>query len=346
MSINSTLKFAAIALALGATVPAAALNIVVTNDDGCEASTVHALYQRLRAAGHQVIISASMTDQSGQGGALAFLWPITPLTAPSRGGNLPAGTAGVATLAGVPTIDYGARVFCVNSTPVAATLHALDVAATAVFGAPADLVISGPNYGNNTGLINNGSGTVNAALIAVNRGFAAIAVSAATPASYRAFNALSPSSLEYEHADLVVSLVDKLVRNSHQGDRGLMPAGHAMNVNFPRYELGQSGSLRWRMADEGTAAVAAPFFVMDLSTSSTAQSVGLGNMRLPGVSVNIVGREDPAAAGLRFVTDADPSSEQNVVAGGEIAVSVIRGNHQAPAQVKALVRSRLHGLVR
>ena len=97
-----------------------------------------------------------------------------------------------------------------------------------------------------------------------------------------------------EHADLVVSLVDKLVRNSHQGDRGLMPAGHAMNVNFPRYELGQSGSLRWRMADEGTAAVAAPFFVMDLSTSSTAQSVGLGNMRLPGVSVNIVGREDPA----------------------------------------------------
>ena len=54
----------------------------------------------------------------------------------------------------------------------------------------------------------------------------------------------------------------------------------------------------------------------------------------------------PAAAGLRFVTDADPSSEQNVVAGGEIAVSVIRGNHQAPAQVKALVRSRLHGLVR
>ena len=69
MSINSTLKFAAIALALGATVPAAALNIVVTNDDGCEASTVHALYQRLRAAGHQVIISASMTDQSGQGGA-------------------------------------------------------------------------------------------------------------------------------------------------------------------------------------------------------------------------------------------------------------------------------------
>ena len=323
MSINSTLKFAAIALALGATVPAAALNIVVTNDDGCEASTVHALYQRLRAAFGRDVLSR-------------ILW----------GARISLYVGFVATLAGVPTIDYGARVFCVNSTPVAATLHALDVAATAVFSAPADLVISGPNYGNNTGLINNGSGTVNAALIAVNRGFAAIAVSAATPASYRAFNALSPSSLEYEHADLVVSLVDKLVRNSHQGDRGLMPAGHAMNVNFPRYELGQSGSLRWRMADEGTAAVAAPFFVMDLSTSSTPIMESRAPINWPGVSVNIVGREDPAAAGLRFVTDADPSSEQNVVAGGEIAVSVIRGNHQAPAQVKALVRSRLHGLVR
>ena len=145
MSVRDVLGASLIAITASFSAPAHALNIVIGNDDGCEASAVHALYQRLSAAGHQVIVSAPMLDQSGQGGALAFLRPVTPLAAPSRGGNLPKGTPGVATLAGVPDLAYGSRVFCVNSTPVAAVLHGLDVAAAAVFGAPADLVISGVN---------------------------------------------------------------------------------------------------------------------------------------------------------------------------------------------------------
>jgi len=346
MLIRKYLKAAVVAVAASASIPASALNVVISNDDGCEATTVHALYQKLAAAGHQVIISASMLDQSGQGGALAFLRPVTPLTSASRGGNLPAGTPGIATLAGVPTINYGSRVFCVNSTPVGATLYGLDVAAAAVFGAPADLVISGPNYGNNTGLINNGSGTVNAALVAVNRGVPAIAVSAAAPQSYRAFNALLASDQEYENADLVVSLVDKLVRRSHRGDRELIPAGFGLNVNFPRYAVGESGSLQWRMSDEGTASIAVPFFVSDLSTSTLAQNSGLGGVHLPGVSLKVAGLEDPATIGLNFVSDTDPSSEQNVVAAGRIAVSVIQGNHQAPAAAKLSMRAKLHGLVK
>lgn len=345
MHIRKCLAAAALALLGGASLPAHALNIVVTNDDGCEATTVHALYQRLAAAGHQVIISASMADQSGQGGALAFLRPVTPIAVASRGGNLPAGTLGIATLAQVPAIGYGQRVFCVNSTPVGATLYALDIAARAVFGAPADLVISGPNYGNNTGLINNGSGTVNAALVAVNRGVPAIAVSAEAPLAYRPVNALQASDMEYENAGLVVSLVEQLARGARGGERELVPPGHALNVNFPRYAPGQSASLRWRVSDEGTAAVAVPFFVADLSTSTLAQHNGLGGVHLPGVSLKVAGQSDPAAIGLKFVDDTNPSSEQNVVAAGDIAVSVIQGNHQAPPAAKSFVRSRLQTLI-
>lgn len=357
MTVRHVLGASLIAIAACASLPAHALNIVIGNDDGCEASAVHALYQRLTAAGHQVIVSAPMLDQSGQGGALAFLRPITPLTAPSRGGNLPAGTPGVATLAGVPSIGYGSRVFCVNSTPVAAVMHGLDVAAAAVFGAPADLVISGVNYGSNTGLINNGSGTVNAALMAVNRGYAAIAASAVLPASYRRFNLLQASDQEYENADLVLALVDRLERRAQWPGSGhgrghgpsptreLIPAGFMLNLNLPSYAAGSSGALKWRLSDEGTAAAAAPFFVSDLSTSTLAQRVGLGNVHLPGVTLLLPGQPDPAATGLRFVEDNDRSSEQNVIDAGDIALSLLQGNHQAAARAKAMMRARLHGLV-
>ncbi|HOM13758.1 MAG TPA: 5'/3'-nucleotidase SurE [Rubrivivax sp.] len=355
MRVRHVLGASFIALAASASLPAHALNIVIGNDDGCEASGVHALYQKLTEAGHQVIVSAPMLDQSGQGGALAFLRPITPLTAPSRGGNLPAGTPGVATLASVSDLPYGNRVFCVNSTPVAAVMHGLDVAAAAVFGAPADLVISGVNYGSNTGLINNGSGTVNAALSAVNRGYAAIAASAVLPASYRTFNVLRLSDQEYENADLVVALVARLERRAWPHGQGyghgqapareLIPAGFALNLNLPSYAAGSGGALKWRMSDEGTAAAAAPFFVADLSTSTLAQRVGLGNVHLPGVTLLLPGQPDPAATGLRFVEDNDRSSEQNVIDAGAIALSLIQGNHQAAARAKALMRVRLHGLV-
>jgi 5'-nucleotidase len=65
---------------------ASALDIVLTNDDGFESALTYAVYQRLQAAGHRVLISGATTDQSGRGGSLDFLRPIGPLTAPTRGG--------------------------------------------------------------------------------------------------------------------------------------------------------------------------------------------------------------------------------------------------------------------
>lgn len=334
-----------LAVALAIHTPAHALDIVVTNDDGCEASTVHALHQRLTAAGHRVLIAASMADQSGQGGALGFLRPITPLATPSRGGNLPAGTPGFTTLGAAGGLSYGNQVFCVNASPVASVLAGIDVAAATVFGRKADLVISGPNYGNNTGLVNNNSGTVNAALMALNRGIPAIAVSAATPSGYRPFNGLTATDQEYENADLVVTLVARLVAARQALGGSLLPRGNGLNVNFPSYAAGTGVSLAWDWSRVGVAASAVPFFVADLSTSSLAQSVGLGGVKLPGVSVKVPGLPDPAAAGLGFLNDMRPSSEQNSVGAGRIAVSVIEGNHDADPASTALVRQRLRGLV-
>ncbi|MFD2270444.1 5'/3'-nucleotidase SurE [Undibacterium arcticum] len=161
--------------------------------------------------------------------------PIGPLSAtncgatPSRGGVLSAGAAGIGTLPGMPYAYY------VNSTPVAATLYGIDIASKTAFGQVPDLVISGPNYGNNTGLVNNGSGTVNAALIAINRGIPALAVSAAQPQSYKPFNQLVDGDPEYEVADVVVRLVGELERRKAVAGGSLLPQGVGLNVNLPKF---------------------------------------------------------------------------------------------------------------
>lgn len=57
---------------------ASALNIVITNDDGFETPNIQALYDALVAAGHDVILSAPYSGQSGTSGMIAFLRPIGP----------------------------------------------------------------------------------------------------------------------------------------------------------------------------------------------------------------------------------------------------------------------------
>ena len=91
---------AALVAALAGSQGAWALDIVLTNDDGFESALTYAVYQRLNAAGHRVIISASTADQSGRGGPVDFLRPVLPLAAPSRGGcALSRGAPGVGNLA-------------------------------------------------------------------------------------------------------------------------------------------------------------------------------------------------------------------------------------------------------
>jgi 5'-nucleotidase len=77
MALKLTLLAATAVLACAAQ-GAAARNIVLTNDDGLTSNVV-ALYEALKAAGHDVVVSVPCTNQSGQGAALGIARPIAPL---------------------------------------------------------------------------------------------------------------------------------------------------------------------------------------------------------------------------------------------------------------------------
>lgn len=124
------------------------MNVVLTNDDGFETEFIQALFFALEEAGHNVIMSAPFRGQSGTSGFIEFFRPLVPTNTESPGGRtLPAGSYAI----GETTLADGQ--YYVDSTPAGAVLYGIDVLAPAIFGGSPDLVISGPNEGNNVGLV-------------------------------------------------------------------------------------------------------------------------------------------------------------------------------------------------
>lgn len=147
------------------------MRIVLTNDDGFESVNIQALFAALKAAGHDVIMSAPYRNMSATS---ALLSGIPERTAtPSSGGTFQTGSPGV----GVTTLGVGQ--YYVDGSPASAVLYGLEVLANAKWNRAPDLVLSGPNIGNNLGVITPYSGTVGAAISALNRDVPAIAVSGA-----------------------------------------------------------------------------------------------------------------------------------------------------------------------
>jgi 5'-nucleotidase len=130
------------------------LNIVITNDDGFETDLIQSLFFGLQNAGHSVIMSAPYTGQSGTSGLIDFLRPILPTSADSPKKTIKAGAPGVG-----PTTLADMQYY-VNGAVTGAVLNGIDVLAPKFFAGPVDLVISGPNEGNNVGLLTPHSGTV------------------------------------------------------------------------------------------------------------------------------------------------------------------------------------------
>jgi 5'-nucleotidase len=185
----------------------APLNILLSNDDGYSAPGIQAMREALLTAGHQVILVAPLTNQSG--------------------------TGTTTTLSGFVAVEeHEPGVWSVDGTP-ADSVHA---GVSAIFaGQPPDLIISGANFGQNLSQqMAVLSGTVGAALVGMYRGIPAIAVNVgillserkATPLPYPSTYAAFPRA-----ADFIVRLVEKLQRTSHDGR--LLPRGVVLNVNFP-----------------------------------------------------------------------------------------------------------------
>ncbi|QTH07415.1 5'/3'-nucleotidase SurE [Vibrio fluvialis] len=148
--------------------PSFALNILLTNDDSWDTTNIQVMKSTLEAAGHDVIMSAPCTGQSGKGGAMTFLKPVSVDETQSADQEYCVGDTDT-------SVAFSSFA---EGTPVMAAIYGIDVAAQAVWGQDPDLVISGPNEGNNLGYMNNNSGTLGAAMISLSRGIPAIAVSA------------------------------------------------------------------------------------------------------------------------------------------------------------------------
>jgi 5'-nucleotidase len=310
-----------------------ALDIVVGNDDGFESALTHALYRKLKAAGHRVIISAPAQDQSGQGSATAIFKPLPSLEQDSRGGAVKTGAPAFGTLPGDADVHY------VDGSPGMAMLYAIDRLAPLQWQKRPDLVVSGPNYGNNLGGAALGSGTIAAALFAVNRGIPAIAVSAGHSYRYRPVQQLADGDIDHEIAEVTVRLIAQLEKQTRKMRKPLLPQGTGLNVNIPAFAAGGGKALHYRMTRLGHQA--GPYYSDDLAQDANAQAFGLALPAAPGFAWAL--KVDPA--GLSLPKDSSARAEANAIRSNVVTVSVLRGIPQAERKEERAVRRQLRSLI-
>ena len=316
---------------------ARALDILLTNDDGFESAQIRALYAMLEDRGHSVVISAPTQNNSGTGGAMGFLHPVGPLTRATRGGTVAAGAPGVGTDPADPDIHY------VDGSPVMSLLYGLDVIAFSKWGRQPDLVVSGPNEGNNQGLINPSSGTFNNALYAINRGIPAIAVSSGETAQKNGLPG-DKEAIEFRIAGLVVDLIDRIERNrgGARSKGALLPPGTGLNVNVPKFDPAHGCTPgEYRFTRVGTATEFKPVFFQKLADSPAAVGFGAG-VPLPGISFVLPGGAPPA--GVSLPSDTDPDSEANANRACFISITPIEGVPEVSPASARQVRALLRGL--
>ena len=313
--------FAATLTALAAT-PVFALNIVMTDDDGFETNNIQALFTALKAAGHDVIMSAPYSNQSGASAQVAVMAPISPTTKASARGKLPAGSYGT----GPTTI--AADQYYVDGTPVAAVMYGIDVLAKAKWGKVPDLVISGPNVGPNVGAVTPHSGTVGAAISAINKGIPAFAVNAAND--------------DAATTALVCQITLRVLNATLSQGKVNLPPGTGLNVNIPKLDSKKSATdYHYVFTQVGTGADYGLLFYQHLGESPLAVSYGIpASTTLPGVSV----ASPSSAAG--YPVDSNPTSETNVLLGssGAVTVSPIQGTYQASSEKAATVFQQMGAL--
>jgi 5'/3'-nucleotidase SurE len=215
--------------------PAFALNIVLSNDDGLT-SNLAALYLALKAAGHDVIVSVPCTGQSGRGAAIVMYSSTVILSDNDAQIDAEGGCHNGAAPTGAPAVGRFMKAgytngdfYYVHGTPVMATAYGLDVLAQERWSKNPDLVLSGPNEGQNVGLIVNSSGTIGNVQFAAGRGIPSIALSAG-PDTIDNTTLADPDSAIV--AGLALKLLEELEARTKRG-QPLLPSGVALNVNFP-----------------------------------------------------------------------------------------------------------------
>ncbi|MGY6552862.1 MAG: 5'/3'-nucleotidase SurE [Erythrobacter sp.] len=313
ISTLSLVKIAVLcASALVSSGMAHARNILITNDDGLTSNVV-ALHAALTQAGHDVIVSVPCQNQSGTGAAIVFDRPLVPLVQPCRHDAAKAGDPAVGPIMR-PGVTPG-EFYYVDGTPVMALLHGLHVASKERWGGQPDLVLSGPNEGQNVGAIVISSGTLGAAQAAALEGIPAIALSAGA-------NTDGPD-LEHPVSTKVAELSAQLVAALEEaaGDGPMLPRGLALNVNFPDDPAGAE----WRLTKIGTYNAYRLGFTMNMARDASPTMKAMAAAR---------GAELPELPGLTFeFATARPTEDQmqdeSVVYRKAIAISPMRAGFEA-----------------
>ncbi|KAK3314022.1 survival protein sure-likephosphatase/nucleotidase-like protein [Apodospora peruviana] len=201
------------------------IRIVQSNDDGWAELYLRSFHYALKAAGHNVVLSAPAENKSGSG---SRDHEPSPRTSECQYGSCPADTGQP-----VGRNESSPRLNWVNSDPVTSMRYGIEQFGPQEWNnAAPELAVAGPNVGTNVFVQVPYSGTVGAAAYAAHRrGIPAIAFSGASegPLAWDT-DPVPLRSLVY--AQLATQFVGKIV----EGGKPYLPSGVWLNVNFPKIE--------------------------------------------------------------------------------------------------------------
>ncbi|WP_406284889.1 5'/3'-nucleotidase SurE [Embleya sp. NBC_00896] len=258
----------------------AGMRILLSNDDsmqnakadGADGRGIYEVRRALCAAGADVVVMAPWQYMSGFGTAATGGGALTV----SQRTALPAGFEGDCAKAPSKGVVYGVckgDAPCGPTTPSATPVDTVRLALRGGLAAKVgwkdgpDLVLTGINSGPNVASVTNDSGTLGAAIAAIDNGKPAIALSGGfdmatfkvTPETYRAF------------ADFLPSYVSRLK------DRRVLSDEYVVNINFPNVVPGKKpGKPVW--TEIGTETVVA----VQYTPKGDTFSIGQGDCKTPG----------------------------------------------------------------
>lgn len=267
--------------------PNKSLRILLTNDDGWNAAGIVAVHDALVAAGHDVTVVAPLTNQSGVGGRITFGGP--PLQ----------------------VVLQEAHKYSVAGSPA----DAVEVGLSVVFAdKPPDLVISGTNIGQNIGAATVHSGTIGAAVTALNDGVPAIAVSTEIDLATN----IGPFA---ETGAFVVKLVAALRKQAKGGP--LLPKAVGLNVNYPIVEGG------------GVPA----------GVALTQNGRGFLDLTYTGTLPTTVGESSELKIGFNVkIPESEDNADTTALAANKVSISLIEPDYDATTDVRKRLRKVIEGV--
>lgn len=312
--------------------PASSLDILVGNDDSCNSEGVNALADALEAAGHTVEVYSPAGEQSGKSSSISTnVFTDYDISNVGFEGPTPAANRFCVRIPTESPEEGSEEELNASATPRDSILVGLAARGDRV----PDLVVSGINDGQNIGANAVTSGTVGAAVVALQKGIPGIAIS-----RHRFANA-NAGGLSFEQAaEVVVEVIAELEANRIAGEP-LLPPQTGLNINTPENgprgvvhtTLGLGVDIRLGPAANDSGGVTNDFqgFVSlaDLIGEEAAEELENN----PDATV-----EDFAEAGL------DVQDETSMFVAGYITITTLDGDYTATLRKRELLQVKLRDL--